>query len=446
MRKLIVYYLGPSDGDFEDVRRLTLQALEPAATNKTQAQWIGPIKAEGVIRYPVDVGTGLPLSERSTEWSRWSSGIRKRSKEIAEAGNPLSTRRPALAQSRDDTKLSQVIASTNSFLFGKAQGERTIARHDPVLLGSYWDRELRYNTSAVFGQLLYPKSPETGMDITEQIKSRREFLTTVPGLRQFLTELRLPSLNQQEEMFIKLIPTPRSASEKTFVNNLPDLDIRVAIDTESRTTSLHSVRLIVRERQSDILLPNEMMDLRFVAESYLSARKQVDPRIRDFVAASNLNIWGEDRLKTPASLTISIPPHALQSQTGRSNTLPDPGLEIPVNYIFAGLSHRSFLQDEFLKFFMEYSTIEAGRTGGRRDELRLSLPGVIRAHDSKGLFSSFFRAAHDLVQEFKQPEAVLHERRGDSVVTRRIGRIRHGVTNRRRLVRRTRTLGPTAQR
>jgi len=446
VRKLVVYYLGPGDGDFEDVRRLILQALEPAATKETQVHWAGPLNAEGVIRFPVDVGTGMPLNERSTEWSRWSSGTKKRFGHNTNAEYPLLALGSKITQHSNNRTLSGAIASASSFLYRKVQGEVLTAGQKTGSLASSWDTELRYNTSTVFGQVLYPMNVPAGQDIEQQIQSRREFLTTVPRLRQFLTEMGSKNLKQYEELSIRLIPSHLSASDTVSAKDLPDLDIRIAIITDSQTTSLRSVRLIVGERQSDVLLPDELMDLRFVVESYLPASKQVDQRILDFVEASNLNILGQDRLKTPASLTISIPPHAIRSRARTSNADLDPGSEIQVNYIFAGLSHRSSLQDDFLKYRLEYSTIEAGRTGGRRDELRLSLPETIHANDTTKVFASFFKAAHVMVQDFKHPGVLLKERQGLSVVTTRVGRIRQTVISRRPLVHRTRSIRPGARR
>lgn len=442
MEQLIVYYLGPRDGDFDDVRRLSLQALEPATSKETQVLWGGPLNAEGVIRYPVDVGTGLPLNKRSTEWLRWSCGPGKRSKQ-----NPhLKYLIPASRFTHLQMMVSSIPASTSSFLHNEVQGDVSIPGQNPGSSGSCWDRELRYNTSAIFGQALYPTNVPARQDIKLQIQSRHEFLTTVPGLRQFLMELRAQNLKQHAELFIRLIPSQLSASETVSVKDLPDLEIRIAIDTDSQTIILHSVRLIVCEKQSDVLLPDELMDLRFVSESYLSAAKQVDQRILDFVEASNLNILGQDRLKTPGSLTVSIPPHAIRSRVGTSNASLDPDSEIQVNYTFAGLSHRSLLQDSFLDFHLEYSTTEAGRTGGRRDELRLRLPETVHAEESKGLFTSLFNAAFVSVLLFKHPGALLKTRRGGSVMTWRTGPIRRGVTSRRRLVRRTTSFRPKAQR
>lgn len=451
VRKLVVYYLGPSDGDFEDVRRLILQALEPAATRETQVQWAGPfnaegLSAEGVIRYPVDVGTGLPLNERSTEWSRWSSGTEKRSGHNLNAEYPLVASGSKSTQHSNNIMLSRATASASSFLYKEVQGEVLTAGQKPGSLASCWDTKLRHNTSAIFGQVLYPLDVPAKQDIQQQIRSRREFLTTVPRLRQFLMEMGSTNMKQHEELFIRLIPSHLSASETVSAKDLPDLDIRIAINTESQTISLRSVRLIVRERQSDVLLPDELMDLRLVVESYLPASKQVDQRILDFVEASNLDILGQDRLKTPASLTISIPPHAIRSRARTSNAALDPGSEVQVNYIFAGLSHRSFLQDEYLKYCLEYSTIEAGRTGGRRDELRLSLPETVHSDNTTEVFAPFFKVAHAIVQDFKHPGELLKEKHGLSVVTTRVGRIRPSVISRRRIVRRTRSTRPGARR
>ena len=377
---------------------------------------------------PVEVSSGLPLNERATEWSRWTSGMKRKPKHNVEAWDSSPPSGPVIA--------SGVIESTYKFLYGKVQETISTIRHDPDTLESYWERDLRQGTSTIFGQILYPANSPASMDIKKK-DSRREFLTTVPGLRQFLTELMPQNLDHQEELSIRLRPSQGSGSETILANDLPGLDITVVVDKENRQTSLRSARLITGERQSDLLLPNEAMDLRFITESHLSAGEQMDQRIQDFIAASNLNIWGHDRLKTPASLQLSIPPHATRSGIGKLKSPVDSDSGIPVNYIFASLSHRSLLRVKFLDFHLEYSMIEAGRTGGRRDELRLSLPETMATRHSRTEFASFFKEAFELVSELTSREPYQLQRQGGVVVARRSGRTRPRMASRRRLVRRT---------
>ena len=432
--KLTVYYLGPGDGDLEDVRRLISQALEADASKETEIQMVEPLGADKVSLIPVEVGTGLPLNERSREWSRWRSEL-KRSSGAAKVDTRVV---------RHD-KLLQVIMSSYKFLYGRTQAKESTTSGDHVLPESHWDKYLRHNTSMVLGQVLYPAASSASVENFQKIKSRREFLTTVPRLHELLEELQSRNLHQTRELFIRLTPSRWSGSQTISTNDLPDLEIRVAIDTENRTVKLDNVKLIVRERRSDVLFPDEAVDLRFAAQSHLSARESVDKRIRDFVEASNLNVWGEDRLKTPASLQLSIPPHAIRPRAGVSKASQTPDSEISVDYVFAGLSHRSSFQIDYLEFTLEYSIIEAGRTGGRRNELRLSLPEFTNSPHTRESFVSFFKAALSLAQDLGPTRKYSLERRGLTVLRRRVGRWRSLRATRRRLVRKMRLNESRAQ-
>ena len=350
--------------------------------------------------------------------------------------NRKSPSESALTRGRRTKNLTRTIASTYQFLYRRAQKNEYTVRHNPSNPESCWDKDLRHKTSVAFGQVLYPARSTASVDNYHKVKSGREFLTTIPGLREFLRDLPSRHMIEQEQLFIRLTPTRWSGSQANPTNTLPDLEIRVAIDTENRTVGLHSVKLVVGETQSDVLLPDEAMDLRFFAETHLPTGRHVDQRILHFIESSNLNIWGQDRLKTPASLQLLIPPHALRSQTGKSKPAVDPDSEIQVDYVFAGLSHRSFFRVPYLEFKLEYSIIEAGRTGGRRDELRISLPEQNQVDHNRERFTAFFKAAQVLAQNLEQTQP---QRLGGVTVRRRYGLKRLDISKRpRRLVRRTR--------
>ena len=418
-----MYYLGPSDHDVDDVRRLVLQALEPASKTKTKVHWLGASRLEQVTRSPVDVGTGLPLNQRATEWMRWNNGTKRKAKRKSEALKLLPVSDPAIPRTWDGSRFLRFPGTENSiyqFLCEDARKETLTASQSSNTLQSFWSKDVRNVMSAVVGQVLYPKDAPHPKDFKQQSTSRHEFLTTAPGVCEFLAELRPESTNlkHQEELVIRLTPSELSEPQSTLTNDLPNLEIRIAIDIENRAISVHNAILILLETQSDLLLPNAPMDLRFVSESFLIAGEQVDQRIHNFVDASNLNIWGQDRLKTPASLTLSIPSYAIGSRS--STATADPNSEIQVTYAFAGLSHRSFIHDKFSELDLDYSIIEAGRTGGRREELRLSLPEIVDSSCTKESFLSLFEAAHDLVQEITFPEAGRrHKREGSYGINRR---------------------------
>ena len=299
----------------------------------------------------------------------------------------------------------EMIKSISNFLHNVERGQPIIPQGSTAV-DTFWNRELYTVVSAVVGQVLYPKSIPDSADINKIIKCPHEFLTVVPGVRGFLVNMdsRSRSSKQHEQLIIRMTPSEVIGAPDIATKDLPDFDIRIAIDTENQTTSLHSARLAILGRQSDLLLPSAPMDLRFKIESYFVAGKQIDQRIHEFVDASNFNIWGQDRLKTPASLTISIPEYAIQPSVRTAKLPGESNSEIQVAYAFASLNHRSSVQDKFRGSDIQYSIIEAGRTGGRREELLLSLPEDIDTNYNKESFTTLFRVAQNLVHSITFPE------------------------------------------
>ena len=87
---------------------------------------------------------------------------------------------------------------------------------------------------------------------------------------------------------------------------------------------------------------------------------------------SNLGIWGTERLRTPTEITLEIPLHAMRSHTLPAEENPTPVL---AEYTFTNLEHHSELRIPFRerdsRTDLTYTSIEAGKIGGRRDELAL---------------------------------------------------------------------------
>ena len=160
---------------------------------------------------------------------------------------------------------------------------------------------------------------------------------------------------------------------------LPDLELCVSIDPLKRITKLANVRLICKTLEADLLMPYQPADLRFATQVYASAKmaRKVPAPIEEFLDSSNLNVWGRDRLKTPTSLSLLVPRYFSWNASSTKPTREASRLAIdrsslePVKYTFASLEHRSELVKRWRNLTFVYSVVEAGRTGGRREEFRI---------------------------------------------------------------------------
>ena len=262
----------------------------------------------------------------------------------------------------------------------------------------YWTPEIVYHDSVTLGQVLFPtdstqlvakvlrdgkkkikKKGQTPrlIDIKsialKSLKQPREFLPLVPGLVNSLESLE-PLEKSEEFVQVRLSPSSKRLSLPVPVTALPDLEIEISFNDETKTTSIQDIRLVNR-KENDFLQPQNIVDLRFIREQRVYANLKddiVDPRIVSFVQRSNFNIWGSERLKTPLGLSLSIPALAIQPHDGFDPTSYDTLL---VDYTSLGLEHRSSLTIPYYELdswpTLTYTNIEAGRIGGRRDELSL---------------------------------------------------------------------------
>ena len=245
-------------------------------------------------------------------------------------------------------------------------------------------------------------------------------MTDVPNVVSLLNSPKLTFEKRTSEIVVRLSPSPQPTLETLDKMVLPSLELSIHIDENTKTVHLWKSRLIVAERESDLLLPDKGTDIRFAAQSYLESANQFDPSVFDFVQNSNLDIWGTSRIQTPANLKLSVPRRALRANSTAAG-LPalDSNGEIPVEYVFAGLDHRSRLHFQYEGLEMTCTTIEAGQTGGRRTEVRLLTPAYELPKQSDGsspqsaAFRALFNSAFELLtiispkpRPFIRPEIV----------------------------------------
>ncbi|KAL6713273.1 hypothetical protein ACLMJK_008738 [Lecanora helva] len=377
-RGIVVYYLGPSDSDLEDVRRFISQSSRQASAKDTSLL-VGRFARRTKVQFvPIDVGNGLSLMDRSQGWTRWCS----RSIRAVDPSNKpegISSQVNTTEKPLRDTRIHRALSQ----FFAIPQHEYEAAKKTK----SNWVSKISYWDSALLGQVIFPSYSKPNLKLSTRLRPQfdinKSFTTQVPGLLTSLENLGLENLDTRtysnDFILIRLTPSPSTTNSSfptALATLLPDLEIRIFFDHVTHTSSIRDVRL-VRRKELDLLLPSNTMDLRFIRRSCVYSRKRgLDPAIASFIESSNLDIWGTGRLKTPNSLLISIPPHSLGplpagvSADGVENE--------PVEYTFASLEHNSELGVPFRQpgswADLTYTCIEGGRIGGRRDELGMKQP------------------------------------------------------------------------
>ncbi|KAL8824118.1 MAG: hypothetical protein Q9191_005285 [Dirinaria sp. TL-2023a] len=398
--KATMYYLGPSKEDLVDARRLLLRSRNPNTDLDVSVYWGGASKNAQIVASPVEVDDRLPLADRGQQWSRWALAV-KREDSIK------IPREPDIARSERRKRVLNILKSQDVRDELQADVSHKVLRH--------WPKSTQQNGSFMIGHALYPTKMvndlqimahrKTGKILSGAFKKRldspHQFLTLNLGLQASPLGSNVGKLIRNDDLRIYL--TPKScenySAEPTIP--LPDLEIRVAVSQAQRTTALGSARLIFKKREADLLMPDQLADLRFITEMYaiFDNLSGVPQELDEFLASSNLDVWGTDRLKTPPGLRLPIPKYCPSeaSSTGlaKSQVAPTSDLTAPiyVDYAFTSLEHRSNLVELQAAHNLVYSIIEAGRTGGRREELLVTAQG--KASKNQGMI--LYEAAQKMI-------------------------------------------------
>ena len=340
--------------NLDDARKLIFDTLKPAIPKATKCL-LGQQKGT-YVPIPVETGSGLPLSERGTQWARLSADTmpkRQMYQRDAIEKNPIP---------------KEALATAAKYLNKILPVQKTSVKVQ------YWGSTRTRDDALFLGRLLYPlnsplfASPKG----SEFLNSRHVLQTDIARLVKMLWHLN-SKLESIERLRIRMNPIHGIGSQnRSRADALPDLQLNFMINLEKQKVILEDIRLIVEDREADLLLPEFPMDMRFNAQCYVKAQEDIDPAIHKFIEASNLNIWGAQRLKTPSNLTLSIPVHAISLESSYRRT---GKTYIDVEFAFASIEHMVSLTRPVqgdIPFQISYTTVEGGHAGGRRNEVCLS--------------------------------------------------------------------------
>ena len=288
--------------------------------------------------------------------------------------DPKTQGNPLLAESQHAGRVSRFFSPLDEAFYKTSQD-----------VEPYWASLVKYRDTMLLGQVLFPtlsastaaaslSGKRAGRVKENMFKQKcagiqREFVPLFPGMLRSLQALG--TCKAGEYLLIRMIPS-NDNELPVPIEVLPDLEI--AIFGDENTIFVKHVRLVTSS-QLDFLLPENFMDLRFIRERsiYRSGSMRLDPSLDLFLENSNLNIFSAEPLKTPSVLRLSIPTHSISSR----KSLADLPNSLSVQFTSAGIEHRSELRIPYLRESsdswaqLRYTSIEAGRFGGRRDELCL---------------------------------------------------------------------------
>ncbi|KAL8962331.1 MAG: hypothetical protein Q9183_005176, partial [Haloplaca sp. 2 TL-2023] len=331
-RKISVHYLGNDLQCVEDARRFLDRALRPVRAQNIGAFLGGnQTRRKNLVSTPVEVGNSLPLLDRAQEWTR----IQSPSHDEVNNGN-TNAQSPARSQNSKSLQLIQTQLETSQHLADLSTGP---GYHQA------WNMEPVLETSAVLGRVLYPKDAISSRGYsTSSLTQRRVLDTDVPRVRRAL-EYRGVALKAKEEFLIKMQAINKVGKDQTKATLLPNLEIRVAIQDTKHSRQpenvINSIRLILEDKEADLILPHKPMDIRFRRHVYTKAiKKEFDPRVDDFINASNLAGRRLDLMETPKSLVLGLPKRFSNPDF---NSVKGDGSDVEVLYSFSSLELHSTL-------------------------------------------------------------------------------------------------------
>ena len=392
----MIQYLGPERADFENAQRLLKtgnEASDDLLKHTGNIVMHSPTSPPSLT--PIPVSDHIPLSRRHISWGRFTSPV---------TSGPVFSSDHGLGYLERDVYTNGISAGLAIEIQRFLQDDKT----SPVSSSfsprdtQFWSPSLTLQSSANFGLVAWPLNeapqivagPEGDIGYKQfDFRGKRinRFLVNkVSGLAELLLSAQTTPGKRShplaaENIVIKLKPELDSQVPPQSVKELPNLEIRLAVDDPSERPYLDYARFEVQQANFALALPANVSDIQFRKTWYIySKAKDIDPRLVDFVESSDLDLEGPTRLKTPNHLRITVPRQAIPN-------LLDPGRRehfesLEVRYAFAGLEHRSSMHlqlpshDNYPRADLEpcttvYELVEAGKAGGRREEL------VVRGRD-----------------------------------------------------------------
>ncbi|KAL8863567.1 MAG: hypothetical protein Q9178_000248 [Gyalolechia marmorata] len=396
--KLLIYSMKSDKDSLDDAQRFLRQLCKPSRRSVTATFYGGrPVKSTKPNLVPIVGTVGLPVTERGTEWNR-----------ISTTSDEKETR--ARAQYYPSEALNGIwkhLANTN--------GELKVNKH--YVSHPHWHTSPYQESSVVVGRVLYPAETMTSIKreryFLDTLNKRHVFDTDVPSLTRAL-EAHSARTVLTEEFRVRLTATNTTDVQGNQDADLPDLEIRFSIHSKGRDVVPQSVRMILKDRQADLLSPHESTDLRFATQMYLEATSNLDHGILDFIEKCEFDVYRvASMLETPARLTIGIPQRLLPSNTNPEGS---EDAEVLTDYTLAGVERHHILrscpdqrhQSEAINF--SFSIVDAGPIGGRRQEVRFFdnrdvdlNPDLLPPKDDdqeskKQIVHRLYDCAHNLIQ------------------------------------------------
>ena len=395
--KLLVYSMGPGSTELDDVRRLLVTSMPALERDrpKLECDVAVDLEVHGALVIAGE-SSELPWYEHGQRWQRFRCALEKtKIDEDVECGQPGPVDADMTEKSAVSSSLSllhDLKHAIDNFrspppphrIWDEIANREPPATSSPTaceVVSTTWDPSVHTTTYAVPGLILHDTSstiaglqPIVLQTLLSQTSAERSFSYSVPHLAESIASLNAltPTRQIRERVHIHLIPSPWT---NPVIQNYPPIKLVVSLDDDRPTPRLLSVQAITHQASIDLMRPHQPTDLRFIQHSHISLSQPTIPntKLDSFINQSSLDIRGQARLRTAPHVKVMIPTWMRDLTTRRTTreTQQDDVQEEEVEYSFAGLDHRQTIDLSLDGMRLEWVSVEAGLTGGKRTELRL---------------------------------------------------------------------------
>ncbi|POS84707.1 hypothetical protein EPUL_004115 [Erysiphe pulchra] len=258
-----------------------------------------------------------------------------------------------------------------------------------------WSTEYLTSTFATVGAIIHtdldPKLQGPPLMNSKFEDSITEFSSHVPNISRLLSSAKFKKTRgYDEKAILRFLPNPylrskgknrkrKSASSKVL-SSMPPVEFHCSISKE-KIAHFAYADAIIHQNYTDIMLPQETVDLRFHQRTTSRLVDEKLPAIADFFQQSTLNLNPNGNINILPSIVLPIPSHLCTSMSRNPSimSLSDTNRKLKkcdhktkdVEYLFSGFEMRRKLIFMYDSWHLEYTYIDAGKSGGARGELSL---------------------------------------------------------------------------
>ncbi|RKF65754.1 hypothetical protein GcC1_116012 [Golovinomyces cichoracearum] len=272
---------------------------------------------------------------------------------------------------------------------------KSSALTDETASKSQWSSKFSTSTFASMGAVIHantdPQSKETPSIDSDPKHFITDFSTHVPNITRLLSHAKIKKTRKYDEKIVlRFLPNPfsklksdssnfKSVSAK-ILSALPEVEFHCSIGRDKKASFGHA-EAIVLENWTDVMLPQETVDVRFHQRTTCQLLNAKLPSIRKFFQDCSLSTEPGGKLYAPPSINLPISSHIcrgrdLQKFQNTQNTGDEDAnftdlLNQSFEYLFSRFEIRRRLVFKYEDWHLEYIYIDAGKSGGTRGELIL---------------------------------------------------------------------------